>query len=417
MAGSFVCTMASNGRPINTARATDTVRIHFSDPPDAATDVSIDLIQVETGKVVTSFKGAFTGKVFKSSIIIGNSFFSSEKFTREDPPGDDLDQLRHMVVTFDVDGTNKCKVWLSDPPSAFGVLGPTNLENKLKIRVSGTITGGGQQTFEGQSVLHIYYPLAMIVPSGRAIHDDALNTIAKWAPQWQKHHKEMRTLVPLPIITPPSLRNPSRDIVQADYDAIVAALKTAKSAAPDGIIALAVGHGDGGFTQRLRDGTEEHGNPWCDLVSEDSKLETADGEQFPHDLYINLRRLQEGAGETDGTARLVPGQSNTVRINGMDRMADALTSPADQPRLRKLLLHTCNAGNSKDFMDRMADRLRVRIQAQTNFIEYTGNVAGSIQASYVGAPPVNPDALQEWPLAQASREYYPSKTPPRRLTA
>ena len=415
MAGSFVCTMVSTAKQINAARPSDTVRIHFSDPPDAATDVTIELIQADTSKVVTTFKGAFVGKVFKSSVIIGNTFVTNPSFTKNGRPSDDLEQLVHMVVTFDVDGKSKCKVRMSDPPAGNGG-GPTNLENKLKIRVSGTITGGGQQTFEGQSLLHIYYPQVMIVPSGRATTDEALNIIPKWAIQWQKHHKEMRTIVPLPIIIPPTLRKPARDIVPADYDAIVAAVKKAMAAAPDGIIALAVGHGDGGFKEmrRTADGVAEvQGDPWCDLVSEDSHLE---GDTFPHDLYINLPRLREGAGETQGNARRAPGQATVVRLNGMDRMADALTAAADEPRLRKILLHTCNAGNSEEFMNAMADRLAVRIQAHRNFIKYTGNVAGSIQAHYEGEIPTNPEALQEWPLAQTSTEYYPSKTRPPRFT-
>ncbi len=221
MAGSFVCTMISSAKPGNAALVTDTVSVHFSDPPDAATDVTIELIQADTSKVVTTFKGAFVGKVFKSSITIGNTFVSSKPL-KPDDPDPDLDQLVNMVITFNVDGKSKCKVRMSDPPSVAGGGGPTNLENKLKIKVSGTITGGGQQTFEGQSVLHIFYPQVMIVPSGPVVTgDDALKLIPKWATQWKKAHREMRTIVSLPIIIPPSRRKPSRDlIVAADYDAV-----------------------------------------------------------------------------------------------------------------------------------------------------------------------------------------------------
>ncbi len=328
MAGSFVCTMVSSAKPGNAARPSDPVSIHFSDPPDAATDVTIELIQADTSKVVTTFKGAFVGKVFKSSIIIGNTFISSQSFTTGGKLSDDLDQLVNMVITVNVDGKSKCKVRLSDPPPAAGGAGATNLENKLKLRVSGTITGGGQQTFEGQSILHIYYSQVMIVPSGPVVTDDALRLIPKWATQWQKAHKEMRTIVSLPVIIPPSRRRPPRDsIVAADYDAIVAAVTAAAAKAPGGIIALAVGHGDGG---QGRSGN----TPWCDLAAEDGKQ---DEYTYFRDLGIDLNELVTGERRANNGITTVPAGDTVVRLNGMDRMADALTpTDPDAPRLRKL---------------------------------------------------------------------------------
>src|SRR5262249_37470492 len=100
------------------------------------------------------------------------------------------------------------------------------------------------------------------------------------------------------------------------------------------------------------------------------------------------------------------------KLNALDRMADVFAATP----IRKLLLHTCRAGDSTLFMSRMADRLRVMVQAHTQEIEYTGRTQGSIQASYAGVTPVNPVALHEWPVSSVSREYAPSQTPPPRFT-
>jgi hypothetical protein len=100
----------------------------------------------------------------------------------------------------------------------------------------------------------------------------------------------------------------------------------------------------------------------------------------------------------------------------MDRMADTLTPAAGKPPIRKFLLHTCNAGNSAAFMQKIANRLRVRVQAHTNFIVYTGNVKGSIQAHYDGETPADPVSKEDWPTGQVGKEYYPSPKPPPRYT-
>jgi hypothetical protein len=93
----------------------------------------------------------------------------------------------------------------------------------------------------------------------------------------------------------------------------------------------------------------------------------------------------------------------------------AVLASAKTP-IRKVLLHTCSAGKSKLFIDGMAARLRVRVQAHNDEMVYTGATLGSILAHYSLTPPSAEPGLSqakvEWPSSRVGAESSPSAQPP-----
>jgi hypothetical protein len=189
---------------------------------------------------------------------------------------------------------------------------------------------------------------------------------------------------------------------------LIAAFRTAISEAPGGIIALTVGHGDGG--QGLGGGT-----PWCNLTTENiAPIFAPDGsETFPHRLFINLSELNDGAGVKRGGVIPTPDARAIVKLKALDRIADVLKT-ARLP-IRKVLLHTCNVGNSPNFTQILSDRLQVPVQSHLDFISYTGTAgSGRILAHYDSDAAQSPHDLTEWPLSKESTESIPG-APPRRF--
>jgi hypothetical protein len=288
-----------------------------------------------------------------------------------------------MTVVFEVNGAKFAAMMLD--PKAFVTA------HKLRVEVTG-IVGGKKQTFKGKSLLHVFYKTAMIVPSGHA-KDPALVVLPKWAQQWKAHESSVRTIVSLPSI--PAVTG---KITPASYNPLIAAVTKAAKAAPHGIVALAVGHGDAGNPNQT--------NPWCDLVAEDGKI---DDETYDRGLFIDDLELKDGEPEP-GPIKTTPGGRTMVKLDALDRMADVF---AKHP-IRALLLHTCSAGAAPKFIQRSCNRVRVFVRAHTQQIEYTGNTAGSIEASYAGEA-AGPNAKHEWPVAHVTREFAPTTPPPERF--
>jgi len=192
-----------------------------------------------------------------------------------------------------------------------------------------------------------------------------------------------------------------------EYDPVVAAFRTAIATAPGGLIALATGHGDGGQGQG--------GNtPWFNLMPENiaKRVEPDGSETFPHRLLFFLTELNDGAGvKRDGVLH-TPGGNTIVKLRALDRIADVLKT-ARLP-IRKILLHTCNVGNSQTVTQLLSDRLQMPVQAHLDFIAYT-RIAGSgkILAHYDSDAAQSPRDLTEWPLTKASTESIPGKPPQR----
>jgi hypothetical protein len=392
MANPLTATLSSPRVPQNRARPGDTVFFKFSNPPSSVTEVGVLIRQAPFGDGQNSIAGTVLA-TFEGNIANG-------KYVPLKATGSRLPPRTHMPLTIS-DGTNDLRVGLVDNGNA-------DLRNELQILVRGNV-GRESFLFVGKAALFVDYPLVMIAPTQTARRELTLNVVASWAAQWGKKEPRLRRLERIA----PSSKAPGPPLDGSEYDPLVNAFTAAVSAAPGGIIALATGHGDGG--QGNSDGT-----PWCNLMPEDiPPIKKPDGtETFFHRLNIQETELVRGLGGKIGNVILTPGGRDIVKLTALDRIADELKK-ATTP-IRKVLLHTCNAGNSKNFVQLLADRLQIPVQAHLDFINFTG-VAGSgrVVAHYEtdkadkGDELKNPEGLTEWPLSKASKESVPGAVPPR----
>lgn len=366
-----------------------TITFAFSRPPRGADEVEIDILQghfqESTGNVVSaSLLATFKGRIRNGRYIPG----SAEAFRRKK-----VEDMRLMVT----DGSTTLEIGLMDP--SFVVI-----RNELQITVRGKIKGK-TEFFQGKAALFVYYPLAMLVPTLAGRRDPALDTLAHWATQWQGADRTVRHVHRIAPLAPPSEPSPRH------YNPLISAFTEAAKSAPGGIVALAIGHGDGGQGAGLD-------VAWCDLMPEDvePQLNPDGSSSYPHTLFANKTSLLFGH---------IPGHSpaaaDRLVLNALDRIGDALAS-ASTP-IRKLLLHTCNVGNDATgpgdrngdpdipgFTQLFADRVRVPVQAHTDTITYTGDRLGAIEAHYESS---SQRSKTEWPLSLASDESLPGRAPKR----
>ena len=385
MSNPLAATLLSTKTSENRALPGETIKIVFSRPPRSADDVEIDVQQAQyrdggdvvPGAVLARFRGQVRdGKyVPKSAEQLGQP------------------RLKHMPLKV-TDGANTIDIALLDTGNAV-------VRNELQVTVRGRVNGK-VEFFVGKAALFVWYPLAMLVPTESAKQDKSLNIVSRWATkQWGAKGTRDRRVYTIPTIRPPDPVKPSH------YDPLVKAFARAVADVPGGIIALAVGHGDGG--QGLGGGV-----PWCDLMPEDAKTVEDGVETFPHTLFVDKNKLFDGA-----LPGHLPGGRTKVTLNALDRIADELAK-AKIP-IRKVLLHTCNVGNDRTvpgnppipgFTQLIADRLRVPVQAHKDFIAYTGDKPGTIRAHYESDAP-NDTGLKHWPLRRASEESLPQGAPKR----
>lgn len=228
----------------------------------------------------------------------------------------------------------------------------------------------------------------MVVPGGTAREDTSLNFVRSWAEQWRRHKHTFRTTHAVPIV------RLSRAIRPSDYDPLIQAVRAAATAAKAGVVALAVGHGDDGDSRSVA---------WSNLVPEDFDPQDP-GQIANYRLDIDDQTLVFGS--TPGS---VPGQSEKVKLDALDRLADAL---AGTP-IRRLLLHTCRAGGNAQFMQMLADRLRVPVMAHRESIAYQGFLGQAIDAFYDPDTPRRPDSLHFWPIRRVGNVARPGPAPRR----
>jgi hypothetical protein len=390
MANQLTATLTSPRSTLNTALPGDTVSFKFSNPPSSVSAVEINIQQAQFQQGQTLIPGSVLA-TFEGDIKNG-------QYVPRKATGRPLPPRTHMPLTL-TDGTNKLKVGLVDNGNA-------ELRNELQIAVAGTIAGT-RETFRGNAALFVEYPLVMIVPTLQAkvpVRDQTMIVIPSWADQWKKKTPRLRTVVTALASERPAGAPP---LAVTEYDPLVAAFTTAIGAAPGGIIAVATGHGDGG--QGSKSGT-----PWCNLMPENiAKIVEPDGsETFPHRLLIFLTELTDGAGVRPDGILHTPGGDTIIKLRAIDRIADVLKT-ARLP-IRKVLLHTCNVGNSKNFTQLLSDRLQSPVQSHLDFIESTGAAgSGKILAHYASDTAQSPRDLTEWPLSKASTESTPGKAPKR----
>lgn len=255
----------------------------------------------------------------------------------------------------------------------------------LTLSVEGRIKGKAVSAV-GDARIHLEYPLAMVIPRGTARNDPPLNLVRAWAEQWRQHKPSFRTTHGIPIV------RLTRAITPADYDPFIVAVTAAANAATAGVVALAVGHGDDGDSRNVA---------WCNLVPEDFNVETEINE---YKLDIDDQTLVFG--KTPGN---IPSAAERVKLDALDRLSDAL---GDTP-IRRLILHTCNAGSNAEFMQMIADRLQVPVMAHQEFIAYQGFVGQAIDAFYDPDTPRRNDSLHFWPVSRLGKLARPGARPRR----
>lgn len=108
-----------------------------------------------------------------------------------------------------------------------------------------------------------------------------------------------------------------------------------------------------------------------------------------------------------GEVKSVPSDNTQVRLDALDRIADALKGTP----IRRLLLHTCNAGRAPDFVQFIANRLRIPVMAQTDFIWFRPDASFYDQDK----EPKLPRDEEFWPIHRVGEVKFPSETPPPRF--
>ena len=76
--------------------------------------------------------------------------------------------------------------------------------------------------------------------------------------------------------------------------------------------------------------------------------------------------------------------------------------------IRRLILHTCNAGNDPDFIQLVANRLRVPVQAQTDFIFFQPSASFYEKDGSASLPRDE----RFWPIHRLGSLKIPSKVEP-----
>jgi hypothetical protein len=352
----------------------------FASPPEKAENVHVQVLEdVEfldgtapvTGRVLGEMIGKIEGKKFIPE---------TGKFR---PPANKRDSLRIEIAYEDHRFGAEMEIPL---PEAEDVD-----THQLRLNVTGKV-GGKIENFTSDVRIHVHYPLAMIVPTAGATRDPALDVCGAWGRQWSVHDLGVRKLVKVPFV------RLTRAPVDGDYDSLVSAFGTAAAFADEGagVIALGVGHGDGGDTNTI---------PWCNLVPEDFPPPEG-GAPFLYRMDIDTNVLNFGLGGVNS-----PGSTDRVKLRALDRIA-AVLKPLRG--VRRVILHSCKVGNSQAFMQLMADRLQVAVRSHRASVEYTGAAkAPDIAAQYAGKTIVRPRDERQWPVGQLSSPVVPGKEPRR----
>ncbi|MCA9625308.1 MAG: hypothetical protein KC731_40075 [Myxococcales bacterium] len=281
------------------------------------------------------------------------------------------------------EGKNTIRAFIHDPERVSSHVLTVTIRYKVD---------GKPETFVGTSPLHVRFPLAMVIPKGKATLDTALNMIPRYASHWQSEEPDFRHVEGVPIVV---TRNIKR-LEPRHFDGVVAGLRQAALNATAGVVALSVGHGGA-------DG--QAGTAFISLVPEDNRRSVTGLEAKCRVTQTDLVSFDEPP--KPGSVKITPSHDTLVRLNALDRIADAL---ANTP-IRRLILHTCNAGNDGAFIQLLANRLRVPVQAQRDFIFFEP------QASYYekDGKATLPRDGKFWPIHRLGSLKIPKKTPPPRL--
>ena len=235
-------TFQSNGRAANIVEPGDVVDIVFTAPPQAASDVKVQIIEapatgdaVQTDRLIATFSGSITGS----------------KFRLDGPSNDPLNvnpQQNPVIANFSHSSfAPTFSVRFKDDLSKRSDLILPDVENEngayeIKLKVTGTVSGASV-TFAGTAILQLRIWLdVMMVPdvgSATAAQKQSaefvlFNENSMFASQWRRFAGARRQVMTIPI-----------DGTLAQFESTVTA---AAPKAKKGDLILFVGHGGaGGF--------------------------------------------------------------------------------------------------------------------------------------------------------------------------
>jgi hypothetical protein len=222
MANPLTMTLVSARQQRNLARPGETVTIAFDKPPQTVTELVVEVFQtgLRSGAVPEGdhLLATFRGEIKNQQLSITSVEFA--------PVARDLD----MPLLIDAPGlSTPAQVVLTDSTRF-------TFRNELTVHARGRV-GVRSEFFIGRSVLAVDYPLFMIAPTPTATNDTSLNAVGRWAQQWAARDPSLRTLLTLAPQPRPA------SVLDVHYDDLVTRCRNLD---PFSIVALAVGHGDGG---------------------------------------------------------------------------------------------------------------------------------------------------------------------------
>ncbi|MBK8257543.1 MAG: hypothetical protein IPK82_33355 [Polyangiaceae bacterium] len=265
-------------------------------------------------------------------------------------------------------------------------------EHVLTLKTSHDIKGKSVE-FVGTQEVQVRFPLAMVIPKGKATLDTALNMIGKYASNWKSKDAPHRHVEETKMVVTKSLKGTLEPSV---YDDIVRAIAAAADKATGGIVALSVGHGGMGTVDTV---------PFVNLIPEDNKKAQTGVPFLARVDQTDLAPYDKPP--APGSVKSTPGRNTQVRLDALDRIGDALQGKP----IRRLLLHTCNAGNSPDFIQFLANRLRIPVFAQMDFIWF--QPAASFYDK--DGQPVLPRDEKFWPIHRSGEVKIPDPVAPPRF--
>jgi hypothetical protein len=329
----------NNGQSINMANPDDHVKIVFPDPPENATEVVLKIIETAEKnekpgeRVLLTHRGEIVNKEF---IIAETKYHYNPKDPRRSPTIW-IETGQHPSYNY--------QMTLPDDRDEGGRF-------DLRIEVQGNVNGK-KESFKGTSVLHVYYPMdVMIIPDSDDNFDTehhALRVIRTWARQWKAFAPATRGIVGMKVDT--SAR--SKPVIPADYQDFHKAFEKAARMSHGGIIALAVGHGSGDTSH-------------ASLVPEDRLNNDLWGR-----LFINKSILIDGLEPAEGQPRhIIQDPEEIVKLNALSRLGEILNGI--EPRVSELRFQTCRTGADTMFLGMIADRVRVPVSGHTDFLDYDG---------------------------------------------
>lgn len=358
----------------------DDVSWKLANPPDTADSVQVKILEdvrdLDGKRLRTGLTGGFLGEIrdkrFKTKRVFGG------------PPALVPDPaLFHITHP---EGREEGHI-LGFTPA------PERVSEHLLTLVTEHRVDGKRVGFIGQHQIEVRQSLAMVVPGGTAHLDTALNQLSVYADKWKQYQPGFRHVRHAKIFVTKNIPKP----LPEHFDDVIERITEAATLAKSGVVALALGHGVVG------DSNESV--TFFNFVPEDNRKAITNK---PFILRVDKTDLAEGLPHGRSNITVKPHPFTRVRLDALDRLGDALAETS----IRRLLLHTCRTGLDAEFLQMLADRLRVPVIGQRDWVDFLGEPDPA--SVYRDANPVMPRDQRFWPIQKATEPFFPRNPPPPR---